>query len=201
VLRPVYNFMGAVSWPVMKLLRIRATGVEDLPDGGFVLAATHLSNFDPWAVAMPLWPTRPVRFMAKHTLYRPPMGWVLTAGGAFPVRRGEADRQAFQTAVRLVRAGEIVAIFPEGTRRTKGFLKRRKPQAFEGTARIALAADAPLIPVGIKGTERLSRLGPLRVAYGPPVPLDDVSGLPRREAARVATQRLMAEIARLEASV
>ncbi|MGB2953191.1 MAG: lysophospholipid acyltransferase family protein [Gaiellaceae bacterium] len=199
--RAFYLFAGTVSWPFVKLLRIRARGAEDLPPGGFVLAANHLSNFDPWALGMPLFPRRFLRFMAKRELYWPPLSWLLGAVGAFPVSRGEADVEAFRTAVRLVRSGEIVAMFPEGTRRRKGFLKRLKPHAHTGTARVALAAGAPLVPAAIKGTERLTRLGPLRVAYGRPLQLEDLAGRPRSEAARVATSRLMEEIGRLEESL
>ena len=68
---PFYLFVGAVSWPLLKsLFRLRAEGVENLPaDGGFVLAANHLSNFDPFALGIPLWPRRYLRFMAKSELF------------------------------------------------------------------------------------------------------------------------------------
>jgi|SRR5919204_864091 1-acyl-sn-glycerol-3-phosphate acyltransferase len=200
MLPPVYVFIGFVSSPGLKLFRLRARGLENLPEGGFVLAANHLSNVDPWVIGMPLFPKRQVRFMAKAELFNPLLGPILHSCGAFPVRRGEGDAEAYETAVRLVRSGEIVAMFPEGTRRKKGFAKRRRPRPYTGTARIALAADAPLVPAAIGGTDRLSRLGPLRVTFGKPLPLDDLRGRRRAEAARVATERLMEAIAQLEAS-
>ena len=89
-------------------------------------------------------------------------------------------------------------MFPEGTRRKKGMRKKYEPKAHTGAARIALEADVPLIPAGIVGTERLASLAQLRVAYGPPIPLDDLAG--RDDAPRVATERLMAAIGELEAS-
>jgi 1-acyl-sn-glycerol-3-phosphate acyltransferase len=199
---PFYLLATTISWPVVRLLyRLRAAGTENLPNRGFVLAANHTSNFDPWPLAMPLYPHRQARFMAKSELFNPVFKPILLAGGAFPVRRGTADVEAMNRAVELVRDGEIVVMFPEGTRRSKGLRKTREPKAHTGAARIALMADAPLVPAAIKGTDRLTRLGPLRVAYGPPIPMDDLRGMEIAPAAREATDRLMAAIQELEASL
>jgi 1-acyl-sn-glycerol-3-phosphate acyltransferase len=199
---PVYLLAGAISWPFVKVgYRLRARGVENLPEGGFVLAANHTSNFDPWPLALPLFPRRQVRFMAKSELFNPVLKPILVGGGAFPVRRGEADVDAIHRAVELVEDGQIVVMFPEGTRRKKGLRKKYEARAHTGTARIALTANAPLVPAAIKGTDRLTRLGPLRVAYGPPIPLDDLRGREIAPAAREATDRLMAAIHELEASL
>jgi 1-acyl-sn-glycerol-3-phosphate acyltransferase len=199
---PVYLLAATISWPVVKVgFRLRAHGTEHLPEGGFVLAANHTSNFDPWPLALPLFPRRQLRFMAKSELFNPILKPILLGGGAFPVRRGEADLEAIRRAVELVRDGEIVVMFPEGTRRRKGLRKKHEARAHTGAARIALSAGAPLVPAAIKGTDRLSRLGPLRVAYGPPIPLDDLRGQEISPAAREATERLMAEIRELEASL
>ena len=180
------------------LLRPRAVGVEHVPrEGGFVLAANHLSNFDPWAIGLPIFPWRFLRFMAKSELWFFPLGPIIKAGGAFKVRRGESDTVAIETAVRLAREGEAVVIFPEGTRRRKGLVKKHQPRPHTGAARVAIEAGVPLIPAAIKGTDNLRRLGPLRVAYGPPVSLDGLPSDPR-EATQEATNRLMAEIDRLE---
>ena len=199
---PVYLLAAAISWPFVKLgFRLRARGLEHLPEGGFVLAANHTSNFDPWPLALPLFPRRQLRFMAKSELFNPILKPILAGGGAFPVRRGEADLEAIRRAVELVRSGEIVVMFPEGTRRRKGLRKKHEARAHTGAARIALAAGAPLVPAAIKGTDRLSRLAPLRVAYGRPIPLDDLRGQELSPAAREATDRLMADIRELEASL
>jgi 1-acyl-sn-glycerol-3-phosphate acyltransferase len=197
---PFYLFVGAVSWPVLKtLFRLRAEGEENLPKkGGYVLAANHNSNFDPWPLGLPLWPDRFLRFMAKSELYWWPLKHIINAGGGFPVRRGERDVEAMKRAVELAREGHVVAMFPHGTRRRKGLVKRYQPKAHTGAARIALEAGVPLVPAAIGGTDRLSRLGPLRVRYGRPLELDDLNGKEPSVAAREATERLMAEIARLE---
>ncbi|MDQ2983426.1 MAG: 1-acyl-sn-glycerol-3-phosphate acyltransferase [Actinomycetota bacterium] len=199
---PVYLVAAILSWPVFKLLyRLRATGLEHLPEGGFVLSANHLSNIDPWALALPLFPRRTLRFMAKSELFNPVLGPLLRGGGAFRVRRGERDVEAIRTAVELVQAGEIVVMFPEGTRRAKGLMKTRQPRAHSGAARIALTAGVPLVPAAIRGTDRLSRLGPIRVAYGRPIETGHLRDKDVKEAAQIATDRLMTAIGDLEASL
>jgi 1-acyl-sn-glycerol-3-phosphate acyltransferase len=197
--QPLYLLIAAISWPFVRgPLRLRASGTGNLPGSGFVLAANHTSNFDPWPLAMPLFPRRQLRFMAKSELFNPLLGPIITAGGAFPVHRGQRDLEAVETATQLVRSGEIVVMFPEGTRRKKGLRKTREARPHTGAARIALDADAPLVPAAIAGTDRLSRLGPLRVAFGEPVAIDDLRGQEAKGAAREATDRLMAEILELE---
>jgi 1-acyl-sn-glycerol-3-phosphate acyltransferase len=179
--------------------RLRARGIEKLPASGFVLAANHTSNLDPWPLALLLFPRRQVRFMAKSELFNPVFKPILLGGGAFPVRRGEADVDAIRNAVELVREGEIVVMFPEGTRQTKGLRKRHEPRAHTGAARIALTAGVPLVPAAIAGTDRLSRLGPLRVAYGEPIDLSDLQDVDVKAASEQATDRLMTKIEELKA--
>jgi 1-acyl-sn-glycerol-3-phosphate acyltransferase len=198
---PFYWFAGLVSWPFIRgLLRERAKGLENIPEGGFVLAPNHVSNLDPWPLGMPLWPHRQLNWMAKSELYKPVVGTLISWGGAFPVRRGERDEGAIETAVERVQAGEIVVIFPEGTRKEKGMIKRHESRPRTGAARVALRAGAPLVPAAIGGTDRLLRLGPVRVAYGPPVDLSGIEG-DERSAAREATDRLMADIEQLKATL
>src|SRR3984893_268193 len=199
---PLYNLIGILSAPVLYgLYRLRARGKENLPNGGFVLASNHVSSFDPWALGMPLWPKRFLRFMAKSELYWPPLKYVLNGAGAFPVRRGQRDVVAIDTAVQLARDGQVVAMFPEGTRRTKGLVKRFEARPRSGAARIALDAGVPLVPAAVKGTDKLLRLGKLTVAYGSPVDIDDLRGSDVAESAQEATERLMSRIAELEASL
>jgi 1-acyl-sn-glycerol-3-phosphate acyltransferase len=181
-------FAGIVSQPLKWLYRLRAEGVENIPEqGGFVLAANHLSNLDPWPLGLPLFPKRYLRFMAKSELFWWPLGPIISSGGAFKVRRGQRDVEAMRTAIDLVNEGHAVVMFPHGTRQRKGLVKKHQPRSHTGAARIAIGAGAPLIPVAIAGTDHLARLGPLRVRYGKPL---DLEGLD----ARAATERLMAEI-------
>jgi 1-acyl-sn-glycerol-3-phosphate acyltransferase len=196
---PFYLLVGALSWPVLRgLYRLRAQGQENLPEeGGYVLAANHNSNFDPWPLGLPIWPKQFLRFMAKSELYWWPLNHLINAGGGFPVRRGERDVEAMQKAVELAREGYAVAMFPHGTRQRKGLVKRHQPKAHTGAARIALEAGVPLVPAAIAGSDRLSKLGPLRVRYGKPIPLDDLKDKEPSAAAREATDRLMSEIEQL----
>jgi len=196
---PAYSAIAALSVPVLYgLYRLHARGRENLPaEGGYVLASNHVSSFDPWPLGLPLWPRRQLRFMAKSELYWFPLNLVIDAVGAFPVRRGQHDVEAIETAVRLAREGEVIAMFPEGTRRTKGLVKRFEARPRSGAARIALEAGVPLVPAAVRGTDKLLRLERLRVAYGKPVEIGDLGV----DDAPEATSRLMAAISELEASL
>ena len=203
VARPsaLYRFLAIFSQPVVRgLFRLDVRGLEHVPAGGFVLSANHTSNVDPWPLGIPVYP-RWLRFMAKSELYWWPLGRLLSAAGAFPVRRGQKDAEAIATAVRLAQEGNVVAMFPEGTRRTKGLVKRFEARPRSGAARIALEAGVPLVPVAVKGTDKLTRLGRLSVAYGAPVEIDDLRRGDVAESAHAATERLMEKILELEASL
>jgi 1-acyl-sn-glycerol-3-phosphate acyltransferase len=198
-----YSVIAALSVPILYgFFRLRARGRENVPDaGGCVLACNHLSSFDPWPLGVPLWPRRQLRFMAKSELYWFPLGALIGAAGAFPVRRGQRDTAAIETAVRLAREGNVIAMFPEGTRRKKGLVKKFEARPRTGAARIALEAGVPLLPAAVKGTDHLLRLAPLHVAYGPPVDIDDLRGGDVAVTAQEATTRLMVRIEELEASL
>jgi 1-acyl-sn-glycerol-3-phosphate acyltransferase len=191
----LYSLLALLSWPVLHLLfRYRAYGRANLPSGGgYVLAAGHVSNLDPWALGLDLWPRRFLRFMAKSELFWFPLGPFIAACGAFKVHRGHADRAAIATAVQLARDGHVIAMFPEGTRRKKGLRKRYEAQAHTGAARIAIEAGVPLVPAGIRGTDGLRHFERWQVRYGAPVELGADAG--------EATARLMEAIQELEASL
>lgn len=200
---PLYSAIAAVSWPVLRLaFRYRAKGTENLPrEGGYVLAAGHASNLDPWALGLAIWPGRFLRFMGKSELFWFPLSLALTGVGAFKVHRGRADREAIETAIALAREGNVIAMFPEGTRRKKGLRKKYEAGAHTGAARIALEANVPLVPAGVKGTDGLRRLAAWRVRYGAPIDIDDLRGQEMTDAARTATDRLMVQIHKLEESL
>jgi 1-acyl-sn-glycerol-3-phosphate acyltransferase len=193
---PFYNLVAVLSFPAIRgLYRLSWTGLERIPpSGGFVLAANHTSSLDPWPLGFPLWPKRQLYFMGKVELFNPVLGPMLRAGGAFPVRRGEGDLDAINAAMKITQDGGIVAMFPEGTRQVKGLRKKFEHRPRSGSARIAMTAGVPLVPAAIKGTDRLTRLAKLKVAYGEPVPYDDLVELPSRDAHQVATDRLMERI-------
>ena len=128
-------------------------------------------------------------------------GPLLTALGGFPVKRGRVDTGAIETAVAAARAGHAVLVFPEGTRRTKGFHKTLEPKPHEGPALIALLAGVPVVPAAIRGTEALTRLRRWRIVYGDPIDPTAFAALPRREARRELTRVLWERISELEASL
>ncbi len=136
--------------------------------GPLILAANHMSNWDPPVLATFL--DRPVSYMAKQELFEVPVfGAAITRCHAFPIRRGAADRAAIRMAVKILKLGKCVGVFPEGTRSKDG--KLQKPGA--GVALIAAMTGVPVVPAAIIGTNHIfsrKRWFPrLKVVYGKPV--------------------------------
>ena len=138
------------------LCRLRVEGREFIPlTGPAIIAANHVSFLDPFIIGVAI--QRHVHFMAKEELFRfRPLGWLLRQYQAFPVYRRQSDRQAMNRAIFLLQRGEIVVIFPEGTRGDGSRLGPAKP----GIALIAARTGAPVIPAYHCGTEKCSREGP-----------------------------------------
>jgi 1-acyl-sn-glycerol-3-phosphate acyltransferase len=131
--------------------RWTVTGREHLPaSGGVIVVSNHLSNADPPIIGAAI-ARRRLRFMAKQELFKLPFGIVPRLYGAFPVRRFDADVGALLNAERLLKRGEVLAMFPEGTRSRTG--KAGEPHP--GTALIALRSGAPIICCSLTGTEVL----------------------------------------------
>lgn len=149
------------------------------------------------AVSYPLAPRR-VRQMGKNQLFRRPLlGPVVRTLGAFPAHDGPDGLGGVEAAAALARAGQVVAIFPEGARRRRD----RVHQPRTGAALVALTAGVPLLPVALRGTDRWRRLGRWWIAFGPPVAVDDLRGKEPLEVAHEATERLWAAIVDLEAEL
>lgn len=152
--------------------RLRIEGTEHVPrEGPVILAANHASALDPPLLGMAA--PRPVHFMAKEELFRiPVLGPLLREVGSFPVRRGEFDRRALETASAVLAAGGVLGVFPEGSRTRDG----RLGPARRGVAFLACKAQVPVVPVGILGTyralaggRRLPRRETVVVRFGPPL--------------------------------
>jgi glycerol-3-phosphate dehydrogenase (NAD(P)+) len=160
-------------------LRMSRIGREHIPaQGPAIIASNHRSFFDPLIIATMT--RRPMYYVAKRELFdlHPRLGWLLSALGAFPVDRGNGDQDMIATAKELLARGELVLIFPEGTRTRPGPLARPR----RGVGRLALETGAPVIPVAIFGTDAIRRgwrLRPhkVRVRAGRPLlfPRVDVS--------------------------
>ena len=138
-------------WTYLRMSRI---GREHFPkQGPAIIASNHRSFFDPFIIGTMA--RRPMYYMAKRELFElhPILSWLLISLGAFPVDRGSGDHDAIATAKRLLARGELVLIFPEGTRTRPGPLGRPR----RGVGRLALETGAPVIPVAIIGTEAIRR--------------------------------------------
>jgi glycerol-3-phosphate dehydrogenase (NAD(P)+) len=132
--------------------RLSRRGHRLIPEGGVILASNHRSFLDPFVLGCCV--PRPIYFMAKRELFNNRfVGWFLNCMGAFPVRRGESDEQSMQTSLELLRRGQVVVIFPEGTRIQAGSLASPK----RGVGRLALESGAPVVPIAITGSERARR--------------------------------------------
>lgn len=148
---PLYRFVFPLINRLARLLaRVTVTGTENMPSGGLLLVANHLTSYDPFLVGMCF--KRPAYFMGKSELYRNPVrAWVFLQLGTFPVRRGEPDRAALRHAEELLRTGRVVAIFPEGHRSHRGTVQAGQP----GIALLARRTGVPILPVAITGSEHL----------------------------------------------
>jgi 1-acyl-sn-glycerol-3-phosphate acyltransferase len=150
--RLIYGTTRVVLTPVVAVwYRFKVTGAEYVPkDGPAIIAPNHKSFYDSFFIGLAT--RRHLHFMAKTELFEGRSARLLSGLGAFPVRRGEADPDALETARLHLDKGRVLALFPEGTRHRdpEGLRAPRK-----GAGRLAIEAQAPVVPCAITGTERL----------------------------------------------
>ncbi|MDX6561100.1 MAG: 1-acyl-sn-glycerol-3-phosphate acyltransferase [Gaiellales bacterium] len=185
-----YDLVRGTSALLLRtVFRMSTEGLENVPlEGGVVIAPMHRSYIDTLAVGVSLRGRR-FRAMAKYELFFVPViGRAIALGGGFPVRRGVQDAAAYETAMGLLRNGDMLLVFPEGTRNRHG---KARPQL--GAARLALEAGAAFVPVSIAGSDRIKLFPPrfprIRVYYGEPLALDDLPADDLRRASHAATKR------------
>ncbi len=191
---------------IRSFTRVSVEGLENVPkSGALILAGNHISNADPPLVAGWLTPAlgRPVHWMAKaEALEWPLAGWFMRQNGAFGVRRGSADTEAFRVASAVLGDGRVLGTFPEGTRSPTGALR----QAKDGVTLLALRTGATILPIGVAGTDRfwprgrkLWRFGGrVSLRVGEPFVLERGTGPDgKKESLEDVTTRLMLRIAEL----
>jgi 1-acyl-sn-glycerol-3-phosphate acyltransferase len=188
VSRALYALVRAVLAPFLRLyFRMHVSGADHIPpEGAAIVAPNHKSFWDSFFIAVCT--RRHVRFMAKTELIEARYGRLLVRLGAFPVRRGQADADALETARTILSQGGLLALFPEGTR-------VRDPDQLghprRGAGRLALETGAPLVPCAITGTERIFPHGVpvprrVQVAFSAPIPVSELAATPEAAATLVS---------------
>lgn len=163
------------SFITYTILGLRVYGRENVPStGGVIVAPNHCSNLDPVLVGVAL--PRMIYFMAKEELFRNwGMNKVCRALGAFPLHRGTVDKVAMRTAMGIIRRGDLLGIFPEGTRVRSGILGR----FHGGMASMAVRLGVPILPVAIVGSGNASfRSSHLVVEIGKPIEIEKGKATP-----------------------
>lgn len=183
-----YQFSQSLVRAFFMPWRFKTIGMENVPlTGPCIVAANHISYFDPPALGCAL--PRPLNYMAKAELFELPiLKRLIPKLGAFPVARGKGDIAAIKRSIAVLRAGQALAMFPEGTRNLSGTVE---PQT--GVALLATLSGAPVVPAYIAGTDRLSRLARITVTYGPPIHVERSGKASREELAKL-TDEIMARI-------
>lgn len=170
VIRVLFGILFHTLWP------LRVKGVENVPrEGAALVVCNHLSLVDPFVAAYGA--NRLVSFMGKEELFRLPLvGFTIRKLGAFPVDRARRDPASMRTALKVLKSGELLGMFPEGTRSTTGEIQELRA----GAARLAARTRTPIIPVAIHGTDRALPRGkfvrPARIAvtFGKPFELTEL---------------------------
>ncbi len=183
---------GAARLIFAIVLDVRLLGRHNIPaEGPFIIASNHLSWTD--IPLIPAYLKRKVVYMAKEETFLGKGGWLIRFMGAFPVKRGEADRQSIRAAGEQLKAGRILGIFPEGTRSRI----RQLGKAHAGLGMIALRSGVPVVPVAIWGSEKaLKKFRPrVIICYGEPMILTPKGKKITREDIDEATEQVMLRIA------
>lgn len=188
IIRSIFNFV------TYGLIGMKVSGTEHLPKtGAFILVANHASYFDPPLIGTAV-RHRLIHFMAKEELFHNPvMNWFLRLVHTFPVRRGRIDSEAIKESFRVLKNGEVLGIFPEGTSRAQGILGK----FHDGFAGIAIKAGVPVVPAAIVNSRHLpKKTGVVQVIFHEPMMPPRVK-TSDREAVKVFTDDVRSVILRM----
>lgn len=161
-----------VKYALYPFLRVKVKGVENIPkNSGYVLAANHVSNWDPVAVALGC--PDELNFMAKKELFENKLfGWLITKLNAFPIDRSGTDVKAIKNALSLLKSGKVLLLFPEGTRMKEE--EQTADDAKDGMTMLAHRSKVPIVPAAVVGKYKIFRS--VTLVFGKPVYLDEYYG-------------------------
>ena len=178
----------------LTFFRLRGISPEKVPQSGpVILAPNHFSFMDHFFTGAVI--RRKVQFMAKSQLFEPPLQWVYTHGGVFPIRRGARDEKAFATAHAVLERGNAIVMYCEGGRsRTGKLAEKAKP----GIGRLALESGAPVVPVAIQGSSKVrnwkrGQFPKVTVLYGDPLRYERTEN-PTRDQQQAVADEIFTEI-------
>jgi 1-acyl-sn-glycerol-3-phosphate acyltransferase len=198
----VYELVRVItSLYAYTLLRARPISTDNVPGrGAVILAPNHFSFMDHFLIGCYI--RRKVRFMAKSQLFKPPMQFIYTHGGVFPVRRGARDEEAFITAEQVLAKGAAVVMYCEGGRSRTGHVSE---QAKPGIGRLALESGAPVVPIAIHGSSHIRNWKRLQfprvtIQYGEPISWERIER-PTREQQQAVADAILTEIRRMYAGL
>ncbi|QJD82398.1 lysophospholipid acyltransferase family protein [Cohnella herbarum] len=183
----LYRFCRMILRMLFLLLyRLEARGVSNIPlEGPVILCSNHKSLQDP--ITLGVWVPRKVHYMAKEELFRIPLfGSLIRAVGAFPVKRGGVSKEAIRTAITLLQGGNVMGIFPEGTRNESVGMGKR------GAVTMGIRSKALIVPVALVGQYRPFRK--MLAVYGAPIDLGPYAEQGTTESMEEATELIMSRI-------
>jgi len=177
------------------LMKIRYEGTENIPEnGGYIVASNHITAPDPTYILTRI--KTPVHYMNKTEHFKKPvMNWIYTRFNSFPVNRGQSDRKAIDYSIKVIEQGNVLGIFPEGTR-SKDFAPK---QARTGVALIARETKADVLPVAIYTSDQAKPFTRLTIRFGPLIPYESLGfgNAGKSEELKAASDIIMKEIVTL----
>ncbi|HAX61922.1 MAG TPA: 1-acyl-sn-glycerol-3-phosphate acyltransferase [Elusimicrobia bacterium] len=182
-----------LGWLISRIIfntvyRRKIIGLENLPkSGSYILAANHKSYADPPLVGSCI--KKKIYYIAKKELFRVPVfGWLIKKANAFPVDRDTADAGALKNALKILQSGNILLVFPEGTRYKPGKIRKLK----NGAAMLSIASNSPVVPVAIINSDKLSSFKKIKIKFGVPMRFESTENYD------VITNKIMSEIEKLK---
>ena len=189
VMKPLFKFLSHV------MMKVNYIGLDNIPDsGGYILASNHISAPDPAYIYIKL--NKPIHYMNKQEHFTKQfLSWLYTHFNSFPVNRGHADKTSVEYAIKVIEHGDVLGIFPEGTR-SKDYTPK---QAKTGVALIARETKANILPVSIYSEDKAKFFTKITIRFGEIIPFESLgfSEGGKSDELRTAAKLIMGEIIKL----